>query len=176
MKKVVLLIGIHGVGKGYILHNIKNKINIPIYTASDLIRKTGRKSDFSKRVLNINKNQEILSFAIDSFVKEDKFILDGHTCLWNKNGEIEEIDFNNFKKIEIRAFIFIYDKEEIIRERLYKRNQLDYSSNSIKQFQKAEYNMAKRLSEQLCIPLFCFKNGNNLNKLIDYIQEIEAVL
>lgn len=176
MKKVILLTGIHGVGKGYILHNIKNKINTSIYTASDLIRKTGGESDFNKKVLNINKNQEILSYAIDSFVKEDKFILDGHTCLWNTNGEIEKIDFNNLKEIDIRAVIFIYDKEEIIRDRLYKRDQLDYSSNAIKQFQKIEYNMSKKLSEQLNIPFFGFKNSDNLNKLIDYIQEIEAVL
>ena len=36
--------------------------------------------------------------------------------------------------------------------------------------------MSKKLSEQLNIPFFCFKNSDNLNKLIDYIQEIEAVL
>lgn len=176
MKKVILLTGIHGVGKSYILNSIKEKISIPIYTASYLIRKNGNKSDFNKKVLNIRKNQEYLSYAIENFVKEDKFILDGHTCLWNEKLEIEKIDFNNLKKIDVCSVIFIYDEVGKIKCRLYKRDQQNYSYNILDQFQKTEFMTSKELSKQLQIPFFCFKSTGDLNILINYIQKIEVIL
>ena len=176
MKKIIFLTGIHGVGKGYISNCIKDKIDVSIYTASDLIRKTGNKSDCNKKVLNINKNQEILSFAIETFIKEEKFILDGHTCLLNKDGKIETISLSSLSSLIISAIIFVCNDVESIQKRLYKRDHINYSYDDIKEFQKAEHDNSKKLAKQLNIPFLCFKNGDDLQKLIDYIKKVEVIL
>lgn len=173
MKNIILLTGIHGVGKGYISSCVKNHIKIPIYEASKLIKQSGNVSDLNKKVYNINDNQEILYNAINDYVKEKLFILDGHTCLLNKNGEIEKIDLQSLNKFDIIGIIYIYDNIENIKERLYKRDKIMYDTKKLDLFQKLEYENSLALSKNLNIKLFEFKNGEDINLIINYLKEME---
>ena len=60
MKKIILLTGIHGVGKGYISERIRCQVNFPIYEASRLIKQSGNISDFNKLDKMRKNNIEIL--------------------------------------------------------------------------------------------------------------------
>lgn len=173
MKKIILLTGIHGVGKGYISSCIKNCIKIPIYEASRLIKQSGNVSDLNKKVCNINNNQDILYSAINNYVKENLFILDGHTCLLNKDGGIEKISFQSLYKFNIVGIIYIYDNIENIKERLYKRDKIVYDIKKLDLFQKLEYENSLALSKNLNIRLFEFKNGEDINLIINYLKEME---
>lgn len=172
MKKMILLTGIHGVGKGYISDCIRSQVNLQIYEASKLIKQSGNISDFNKKVSNINSNQDILRMAIDNYVKEDLFILDGHTCLLNEEGEIEKIDLEYLRKFNITGIIFIYDNGEKIKERLYKRDNTNYDIKKICLFQKLEYENSMKLSKDLNIKFLPFKNGNNINSIINFLKEV----
>lgn len=170
MKKIILLTGIHGVGKGYISNLIREKIKLPIYEASKLIKQTGNSSDYNKKVKNINKNQELLYMGINSFVKEDIFILDGHTCLLNINGEIEKINLSILRKFNVKGIIFVHDEANSIISRLYNRDRINYEYKVINNFQNFEYENSKKLAEELNIPFLKFKNGENIKKIIDFLE------
>ena len=173
MKKKILLTGIHGVGKGYISERIRCQVNFPIYEASRLIKQSGNISDFNKKVSNISNNQDYLYYAIENFVKEDLFILDGHTCLLNEKGKIEKIDLKYLYKFNIVGIIFIYDNEENIKERLYKRDNIKYDTEKLRLFQKLEYENSMKLSKKLDIKLLKFKNNNNVNSIIKFLKELQ---
>ena len=57
--KAILLSGVHGVGKGFFLENIKKYIqSYNIYSASSLIEKFQPSADAGyKKVSNVNSNQ-----------------------------------------------------------------------------------------------------------------------
>ena len=172
MKNIILLTGIHGVGKGYISNKIKKHIKIPIYEASKLIKLRGSSSDFNNKVYDVTDNQNKLFNAINVYVKEKLLILDGHTCLLNKNGDIEKIDLQSLCKFHIVGIIYIYDNIENIKKRLFERDKIMYEIDKLKLFQKSEYENALALSQNLNIKLFEFKNGDDINLIINYLMEM----
>lgn len=171
MGKVILITGIHGVGKGYIAEQLKNKISIPVYTASELIRQSGVFIENDKRTKNIKSNQNQLLYAIHCFVHDDVFILDGHTCLINANHEIEGIDTEIFRQMDLIGIISIYDDIQAIQERMYQRNQLYFENSFLEKFQNCELDSSKKLAKTLNVPFLSFKNNSNIDSLVDFIEE-----
>lgn len=172
MKKVIFLSGIHGVGKGFISKQIEKEINIPIYEASKLIRLNGGLIDKNKKVNNVNSNQNLLVDSINNLVEHDIFILDGHTSLINKENIIESINIDIFRKINIIGIVSIYDDVNIISERLYKRDNINFDKILLDNLQKSELLNTKKLSEELGIPLLSFKNGDDIKILTNFIRNL----
>ena len=171
MKKVILLTGIHGVGKGYISNRIKEIIDIPVYEASKLIKQTGNDSDENKKVANIPNNQELLKYAIENYVKEDLFILDGHTCLLDKERKIQVINQESLTKLNVIGVIYIYDDTEVIKERLYKRDGTEYDDKLLYDFQSAECENSEKLAKKLNVRFIKYKNSDNINPIINYLKD-----
>ena len=98
MRKIIMLGGVHGVGKSYLCEKIKEKRLCEVYTASHLIRQINYGySDQNKRVDSINNNQNILLDAISKHIPDNtKIILDGHFCLINSINIIEDIPYDTF--------------------------------------------------------------------------------
>lgn len=172
MKKIILLTGIHGVGKGYISNLIKDKIKLPIYEASKLIKQTGNDSDYNKKVKNINENQELLYLGINNFINEDVFVLDGHTCLININGDIEKINLDVLKSFNIIGIINIYDDVGLIKRRLYDRDKCNYEYEILDYFQKSEHENSKELAKELNVPFLKFRNGENIKSMINFLEKL----
>lgn len=172
MKKIIFLSGVHGVGKGYIAKQIEKEVNMPIYEASKLIRLNGVPSDKNKRVDNVGNNQELLINSINNLISDEIFILDGHTCLITADSNIESIDINYFRKINIIGIISIYDDINIIKERIYKRDNTNFSKSVLDNLQRTEIENTKQLSKQLCVPLLVFKNGDDIDRLINFIRSL----
>lgn len=173
MKKVILLTGIHGVGKGYISNKIKASIDIPVYEASKLIKQTGNDSDENKKVTNINKNQDLLKYAVENYVKEDLFILDGHTCLLDKEGRIQVINQESLTKLNVIGVIYIYDDIEVIKKRLYKRDEIEYDDKLLYDFQNAECENSEKLAKNLNVRFIKYKNSDNINPIINYLNDFD---
>ena len=85
MMKAILLSGVHGVGKGYLLERIKTDLaGYKIYSASGMIEKYKESTDAGfKRVKNVKQNQEFLIASIKEETQKggNSFILDGHLCM-----------------------------------------------------------------------------------------------
>lgn len=172
MKKVILLSGIHGVGKGFISRQIEKKINIPIYEASKLIRTNGGLINKNKKVNNVNSNQDLLVNSINNLVDYDLFILDGHTCLINNENHVELIDIDIFRRINVIGIVLVYDDVNIISERLDKRDNTHFDKLLLDDLQKAEVLNTEKLSKELSIPLLFFKNADDIDRLINFIKDL----
>lgn len=173
MRNVIFFSGIHGVGKGFISEKIKSKINIPIYSASELIRLNGISSDTNKKVDNVTNNQKQLIKSINDLIKDKIFVLDGHTCLINNQNEIESIKLEIFKEMNIIGAILILDDINLIKDRIYKRDFINFDLELLARLQKSEIRNMKMISNDLNIPLLFFKNGDNIQNIVDFIKVLE---
>lgn len=171
MKKIIFISGVHGVGKGYVLKQISDQISFPCYSASSLIRSFNRYCDENKIVVNVSENQNVLLASISHNVKEELFVLDGHSVLINSNNEFEKVDVNTFKALNLCAIVNIYDEPSKIVERLKNRDNKLYEEKYIEEFQNEELSYSLKLSKEFEIPYLKFKNGNDLCEIINFVKE-----
>lgn len=160
-KKTILLIGgIHGVGKTFFCTSIQKKLSINIYSASDLIAKeknTVFKKD--KLIKNIADNQNFLYLAVQKLA-DSKLILDGHFSLLNKNQEVEKIPFEIFKELPI-SFITVIEADPcVIKDRLEKRDRRKWDVILLDKFQKVEISYAKEIAVKLKIDFVLLKSDD----------------
>lgn len=170
----VLLVGVHGVGKSYLLNELSGSISLHIISISDLIRKSGKKIDRgNKLVFNIKENQELWKEELKalSFNDGDLVVLDGHLSLLNQEGVIKKLPLSTFNGIKIKKIILKCEKPELIQERLYTRDGKKWTIDLITKFQQVEKTRAELLSKEYNIPLFIYENKNQLEKLTSFISE-----
>lgn len=153
--KTILFSGTHGVGKGFFLERVKDYVKqYNICTASELIGKYKSATDMGyKKVSSVKRNQDILITAINKEKCNDNrdLILDGHLCIYNKDGEIERIPEFFFMETNICNLILLQDNPEIISERLEKRDEKEVKAEEIERMQNEELVYARELKEKLGI-------------------------
>lgn len=172
MKKIVFIGGIHGVGKTHLCNEICKEFDTPHFSASQLIRKQ-KEEDMkrTKNVVDIKGNQDALILAISNYVAEiPTFLLDGHFCILNRQGQIEKIPQNTFERMDISCFLVLIDEPRKIQERLKRRDEMDYSIEMLDRFQSEEISYAKQLAESLNLPLLVHKNGAQQDELYQFIK------
>ena len=97
---MIFVSGVHGVGKDYFSKRMEKILGIKSYSASELIEKYGNLNfNSNKRTTNINGNQHYLIQAIKSGNLPREYILNGHFCLLNSNGEVEKVPINTFYQL-----------------------------------------------------------------------------
>lgn len=147
--KTIILSGVHGVGKSFFLSKMENDIqDYKIYSASQLIGKYCSASDAGyKRVSNVDSNQSTLIKAIREEQKHNvnDMIIDGHICLFNKQGVIERIPTYFFTETKISGIILLQDKVEIISDRIKKRDNREIKPDVIEKMQNEEQQYAVEL-------------------------------
>ena len=173
LRKLIFVGGIHGVGKTHLCQEICRELNIPHFSASDLIRKQKEeKPRLLKNVTDVQGNQEALIMGIDSYVADvPTFLLDGHFCILNKEGEVERIPQSTFEKLQISRLLVLVDDPGEIQIRLKSRDSSDYSIDLLNRFQTEELEYANQLSSNLMIPVFIHKNGENESRLYDFLNK-----
>lgn len=174
MRKILMLGGIHGVGKSSLCKRIKEACKYEVYSASQLMRDYHQnKVDDKKRVEDVKLNQNILLSAIDTYVPEGaRMILDGHFCLLNTNNDVSEIPLETFQSIGVKGIIVLTDNVDIIINRLSARDGTQYSSDFVNDFQDKEVNYARLIAGKLDVELLVCKNPANDNEVISFINKI----
>ncbi|SHM95751.1 adenylate kinase [Anaerosporobacter mobilis DSM 15930] len=174
MRQVIMIGGIHGVGKSYLCKKLKDLHICGVYSASNLMRDyVGQKVDESKQVKNIEENQNILINAIDEYVKNERLIiLDGHFCLMNQQKEIIEIPLDTFSKLNIKAIVVLIDDENNIIKRISERDRINYSFDYIENFQRKEVEHAIKIAEKLKAEFLLFNINDDIKKIVNLIQQI----
>lgn len=171
--KLILVAGIHGVGKTYHCEKWAQDFNIQHFSASSLISKQ-KKQDFgtNKKVENINKNQDFLISALQSLkLNSQSFLLDGHFCLLDKSGNVYALPFETFELLKPSGIILISDSVDLIADRLKKRDNNDYSLELLNVFQGNEIEYAYNAARLLNIPLFEYKSDEPTNELYKFIEK-----
>ncbi|MGR5862820.1 ATP-binding protein [Bacillus pacificus] len=172
MVEYIFLSGIHGVGKSTLVKKLQNDMDLEAFSVSDLIRKAGNDIEISQKSTgNISSNQEMWKSELNNLeLTDSKLVLDGHFCLLNSKNEIKPLDFETFKGTNMSKIIFMKNSPQVIKERLFKRDRIQYSIELLADFQEFEMCQAIKYSQENDIELFMYDEIEPYSELIRFIN------
>lgn len=175
-KKLFLISGAHGVGKGYFLQNIlKDDNNYTVLEASSLIRQYKDAEDAGYKMVNdVSGNQKILLKALITEKRqiETDIILDGHLCIINKNGDIERIPEEFLLKASVQGIILLQDDVESIIKRQNLRDGVGLEKQTISKIQEDEVRYCKFLKNKLNVPYIVITCECTYNQFIYELNQM----
>lgn len=172
---VIFLAGSYGVGKSTLSHELSLELNLPEYSAGDLISQcNGETYGANKVVKDKFNNQKILIKRVSQILENNKkIILAGHFCIFNRNNRIEFLPDFVYKNIYIEKIILLKAAEETIVRNLMNRDQKKYSLDNIKKFQSAEEQSAINCAKVLDCGIYIHNmlyDGNDVKSCLSYLQ------
>lgn len=152
--RVVFITGVYGVGKSTICERVGRRLNIPVYSAGDLISaRNGELYGANKYVKNVDLNQEILISAINEKLYLDKTILlAGHLCIFGEGDRVEAIPMSALERMSVSCIILLETDTTRILQHLSQRDHKRYSKDKIETLQLTELDQAIVASEYLGVP------------------------
>ena len=169
---MIFISGVHGVGKSYFCKLVKDATGIECYSASSLI-KNKKKQGFpdDKRIADIDENQMYLLAAVDDLrASIGEFLLDGHFCLLNTEGEITRIPLRTFTTLNPEAIVILTEDPDIIIKRRRERDNVQLNTSDIIDFQNEEIKYAEEVAELLKVPLKISVGSNDFDSTIAFIR------
>ena len=101
-----------------------------IQYASDLHLELHWVDPTQKEVEDVSANQDRLIVYLRKIVDVDKpYLLDGHFCLKNTDGQIENIPLETFKAIDPEFIVLLEEDIELVSKRLNRRDGKTYDSD-----------------------------------------------
>lgn len=174
--KAILLSGVHGVGKSFLLDHMKAALSeYIVYSASGLIEKYKISDDAGfKKVRDVKKNQEVLIEAIkhEMLHGENSFILDGHLCLLNANNEVERIPESFFEQTGISNIILLQDEPVSILERIRGRDGHSLAIETIDSLQSNESVYADELERKYNMNIIRISPKDKYEKIIFWLKNV----
>lgn len=165
--------GIHGVGKTTLCNYISEKYCIEYYSASKLISDAKQIPFTSLFIEGIDENQQMLISSINElFDNNNDYLLDGHFCLINKNGEPEKISQGTFEQLRIKNIIVLIEDIYKIWNRLKARNNYEYNLDMLDKLQKIEIDYSKGISILLDVPYTILDLSNLSQEAIEFKLDI----
>ena len=107
MNGLIFVAGVYGVGKSTLCESISKILEVPYYSASDLISNiNGELYGVNKIVKDKDNNQNILIDAINQIYADNRSILlAGHFCIFDKNYEVDILPEGVFSQLKIKKII-----------------------------------------------------------------------
>ena len=174
MKKLIFAGGIHGVGKSTLCREIASLLDLTYLSASELLNwKEINSDEKNKKVTDIPDTQNRLLTGLAAAIHSGRrYILDGHFCLFNKDGEVTAVPLSTFEGIAPDALILITGESQKIASSLQLRDNRFYDPVILSQMQEQEISHASLIAQRLLIPLVIFdKNLETPSNLIKKIHE-----
>lgn len=177
MDGVIYIAGVYGVGKSTLCEKISRLINLPFYSAGDLIsEQVGEIYGENKKVRNKEHNQDVLIECINKkMIKEPALILAGHFCILGNDNKPEELPTYVYEKINISSIVLLEAESCKIIKHLEKRDNKKYSRKLIDDFIVRERECAMKIVETLNIPLKIYSmlfSDEDAENIIDFIKEV----
>ncbi len=176
MKKNIIFVGgIHAVGKSTFAQQVKadNK-KITLLSASDIIQWKDSKEKIVEEVLD---NQNLLVENLHKQIDIDKpYLLDGHFCLLNSEGNCENVPLQTFQDINPEMIILLVEDIDIVVQRLKERDSKCYDSKLIELLYENEMAWAHDVADKLGIELFTIKTSEyeKVKRVIaDFVSQFE---
>lgn len=170
------LSGIHGVGKTTIGKRLENELQLKCYTASALIEHgTGHGMSLDKKVSDIVYNQTALVEEVEKLKTYNRnFILEGHLCVLDANGNVQRISSDTFFKMNPRRIIVLVDDVSKIAERNHGRGDRLSSEEFLRDFQQAEVDYGEVIGQLLQIPVQISKNDEaGFKDILSFLRQME---
>ena len=169
---MVFISGVHGVGKSHFCKRVQSELGIATFSASQLISEQKKQQmPKDKLIPDIIDNQKFLIQALENLnSKVANYLLDGHLCLLNENGDVTRIGLDTFLTIQPTAMVLLTESSEIIAERRIQRDGTLQDIVLIDTFQKEEILYAQEISETLSIPLKISTGTTDIDNTLDFIN------
>lgn len=175
-RKIILLSGVHGVGKGYFLSkNFMEEDKFAIFEASELISRYKKADDAGyKKVKDVLNNQKVLLAAlkIEQEKTREDIILDGHICMLNADGNIESIPKSFFADASVSGIVLLQDEAENIVKRQAERDGLMLEINVIRAMQEQELKYCKVLFAEYDIPYYIIDHACNYQQFCEIVSRM----
>ncbi|MDA7967788.1 MAG: ATP-binding protein [Gammaproteobacteria bacterium] len=149
MKNIIFLGGIHRVGKSTLARAFCKDSALIHKSAGYLIGSVGA----DKQVADVSGNQARLIEAVNNLDRTAKYLLDGHFCLWGKDGQIKPIETEVFEKLFLAAVILLQGDVQVIQNRIRELGERNCTVAFLEDFQQKELEQAKKISKTLDIPM-----------------------
>lgn len=177
MDGVIYIAGVYGVGKSTLCERISQLINLPFYSAGDLIgEQVGETYGENKKVRDKEHNQEVLIECINKkMLEEPTLILAGHFCILGNDNRPEKLPVYVYEKMNISSIVLLEAEPCKIIEHLEKRDNKKYSKELIDDFIAQERKCAMEISGILNIPLKIYSmlfSDEDAKNIIDFIEEV----
>lgn len=174
---MIFIAGVHGVGKTFLCNRIKREIEIPIYSASELLKEDKQINYIRyKKTDDFIENQKRLLEIIKKKSGVSEYILEGHFCLMNDRGRIENIPVSIFRQFEMKGIIILFGNPRKIQYRIRTRKteSEDIEIRKIIELQEHEITYGNKVSKMLDVPIgkvnvdadkmtFDFEYSKNIN-------------
>lgn len=166
--------GIHGVGKSTICKELSNIFPLEHLTASEVLRWKDLNSEGqNKNVPDILQTQDRLITGLSEQIHPDRFyLLDGHFCLFNKEGAVKNVPIETFIKINPISLSIILGDVSRIKIQLEKRDNRAYDYELLSRMQDQELAYANEVSKTLGVTL----NIGNQDNYDDLIASLNKAL
>lgn len=176
MKGLIFIAGVYGVGKSTLCEAISKTLEVPYYSASDLISNiNGESYGVNKIVKDKDNNQNILVDAVNQIYSDNcSILLAGHFCIFDKNYEVDILPEGVFSQLKIRKIILLEADEEVIINNLSKRDEKTYSMEQIVAIKNIEHDQAVKIALKLNLPLIIHRmkfDDSDINNVILKIKE-----
>ena len=167
--------GIHGVGKSTICYDLCDRLAIEYLSASAVLKWTDLNADAkNKKVEDISLTQDrLIAGLINAVRKESHYLLDGHYCLFDKDGKVTRVPFETFEAINPRSLHLIIGHIDEIKSRIEARDKRSYDYEMLKEMQEQEIAYAKELSERLKVKL-SIGQESNYSEIYDDLEQLTS--
>ena len=148
---VYFLAGIYGVGKSTLGNELSRQMNMPFFSAGDLISEVnGETYGANKVVANKSENQSILAQRVRQLlVKHPKILLAGHFCIVNSMGKVDPLPKHVFGELSIEKIVLLEADATQIADHLSRRDGRQYPTELIEQMAETEREMAYSIAARL---------------------------
>jgi adenylate kinase len=171
MESIVFIAGVHGAGKSHFTSFLSDRLSLPEFSASELIRLEKNKPvDKSKVVIEPDENQDFLVTAISKLdIDSESILLDGHFSLLRDDGFFD-VPLETFLSLPIGLVVLKTESEKVIHDRLSSRDGKSLDMGTISRLQDREISRAKYVTRKLGVPLIELK-GNDYGCVTVAVQE-----
>lgn len=156
----IFVAGIHGSGKGTICHFLQEKFYGDYISASKLLQWNTK----SKLVEDVDDNQVLLLKLLQTHLIHDfLYVIDGHFVLWDNEEQCKKVSDSFFETLRPDAIILAFCDPLIIKERLFRRDNISYSIEKVNELQEKELEHAHHVSDMLNVPLLVVDSSEEIN-------------
>ena len=138
--QIVFVTGIHGIGKTTLCMTLSDLLQMPLVTASTLI-KEAMGSSKNPAKLNPEIEENALQFkqaVLELSRAHERLLLDGHTVLLTDSGATHRVSHAIFEALPIACFLILYNEVDLVYSRLASAGTLTLSERSLAEFQDEE--------------------------------------
>ena len=152
---IIFVAGMYGVGKSTLCDKLSQRMNIPFYSAGDLIsRVNGERYGANKAVADKNKNQNILVEEVDALlIHQPQIILAGHFCIFNAQNAIERLPEDVFHNLHIEKILLLQADIATVQANLHRRENKEYAPSDLIVLQETEREIAHSIAAQISCKL-----------------------